>query len=137
MRKVVVTIPIAVNSSGAATSYGRKIWGRVESILYVPDASTPLDTGADFVITGETTGVPIFTITDVGTAAKSFAPRVQASDVTGVATLYASGGTLVPSNVGPMVLHERIKVVTAQGGTSLLGTLHFVVEEFGPVVQTT
>lgn len=120
-------IALAVDASGDQTAYSTdKVTGQVLQIRYVPDASTPLDTGADLTITGEDSGVAILTKLNIGTSAFTVAPR-QASHLAsdGTASLYAAAG--VPVTVPVALANERIKVVVAQGGNAKLGTLHVYV----------
>lgn len=116
-------IALASDASGNATAYSsRPVTGEIRQLRYVPDVSTPLDTGADLTITGETTGVAISTLTDIGTSAFTKNPRAPTHGLTGTASLYASGGLGVET---PVVLAgERIKVVLAQGGNTKAGTLY-------------
>jgi hypothetical protein len=118
-------VALAVSSGGAQTTYTGRVSGRVLQITYVPDASTPLDTGADFTITGEDTGTPILTITNVGTTAVTMAPRQATVTVANAAALYASGGVAVLDHI--YLAGERIKIVVAQGGTSKTGTLYVLI----------
>lgn len=116
-------IDILTNGSGAFTGYTQKVDGLVQQIRYVPDGTSPLDTGADLTIAGETTGQPILTASNIGTSAVSWAPRqptVAVGDAS--ASLYAAGGEPVEDRVG--IAAERISVVVAQGGAAKLGTLY-------------
>ena len=120
------TVALAVDASGDQTTYTTdNITGRVLQIRYVPDASTPLDTGADLTITGETTGTAIITITNIGTSAIAYAPRLAICGITGTASLFAAGGTAVQDQI--YIANERVKIVVAQGGASKLGTLYLTV----------
>lgn len=117
---------LAVNASGAATVYSADaVHGEVRQIRYVPDGSTPLDTGADLTITAEGSGLVIATLTDIGTSAVQWAPRQAVHSVAGAAALYAAAGTAVTDRIG--IVGERIKVVVAQGGVSKTGTLYIWV----------
>lgn len=119
------SVALISDASGNQTTYTNVVNGRILAIRYVPDGTNPLATGADFTITGETTGIPIITITNIGTSAVSFAPRMPTCGLTGTASLYAAGGLGV-EDVIP-IANERIKIVMAQGGNVLQGTLHFIV----------
>jgi hypothetical protein len=118
-------LTLAVNASGAATVYSAQpVSGRVLQLRYVPDGSAPLDTGADLTITGEDTGVAIATLTNIGTSAFTKVPRQATHGITGTALVYAGTDPVAE----PVYLAgERIKVVVAQGGVSMTGTLHVVV----------
>jgi hypothetical protein len=111
-----------VSSGGASTSYSNDVaQGEVRQITYTPDGSSPLDTGADLTITGEATGIAIATLTNIGTAVATWAPRSATHTTAGAASLFAAGGTAVTDRIA--LAGERIKVVVAQGGTSLKGQL--------------
>ncbi len=118
-------LDLTVNSSGAATVYtSEAVTGRVLELVYVPHATTPLDTGADLTITGEDTGVAIATLSNIGTSEFTKVPRQATHGVTGTALVYASTDAVAEP---AYVAGERIKVVVAQGGTSKIGTLHILV----------
>ncbi len=118
-------VPIAVDASGNQTTYSNVVNGSILSISYVVDGTNPLATGADLTITGETSGIPIITITDIGTSSVSYAPRMATCDTVGAALLYAAAGKPVTDRI--TLAGERIKVVVAQGGTSKVGTLYFTI----------
>lgn len=110
------------SSGGAATVYSNDVVrGEVRQITYTPDGSSPLSTNTDLTITGETTGIAIATLTDIGTAVVSWAPRLATHTVLGAAALYAGSGVAVLDRIA--LAGERIKVIVAQGGTSLKGQL--------------
>jgi hypothetical protein len=116
------TFTLTTDAGGAATVLsGQPVNGRVQQIRYVPDGVAPLDTNADLVITGENSGQPIGTLTNIGLAAVGWAPRLPTHDLAGAASLYAAGGTAVTDYIA--LANERIKVVVAQGGNVKTGTL--------------
>ena len=117
---------LTVDASGAATVYSDRLaTGVIAQIRYVPDGTNPLATGADLTITAETSGLPIATLTDIGTSATGWAPRQATHSTAGAAALYASAGTAVNDRIA--IAGERIKVVVAQGGVSKTGTLYIWV----------
>lgn len=119
-------IDITTNGSGAFTGYTQRVSGKVHQLRYVP--GTALDTGADFTVTGETTGVAILTAADIGTSAVTWQPRqptVAVGDAS--ASLYAGSGEPVEDRVAVAV--ERIKLVVAQGGSAKTGTLYVWIDE--------
>ena len=115
-------VAFTTTSGGDATVYSDRVNGHVHAIRY---AYVDADTGADITITGETSGIPVLTITNAGTASTTHHPRAATVDVVNAASLYAAAGepveTLIP------VADERIKVVVAQGGDTKTGTLHIYV----------
>lgn len=118
------TLDLTVNASGDATVYTPAIAGRVLQIRYKPHASTPLDTNADLTITGETTGLEIATLSNIGTSAFTKVPRHTTHGITGTALVYAGTD---PVAEPPYVAGERIKVVVAQGGNAKIGTLYLLI----------
>lgn len=120
-------VPITTNTSGDATAYTQgPVTGLVEHIRYLPDATSPMDTGADVTITGEHSGISVLTKSNIGTAAFTVAPRQPTHlNSDGSAALYAAGGTGVLAQIA--FAGERIKVVIAQGGNTLSGSFEIVV----------
>lgn len=117
---------LTVNASGDATVYSAgPAMGLVRQITYVPDATVPLDTGADLVITGEASGVAIATLSNIGTSTVSWAPRQPTHSTAGAASLFAAAGQAVNDHIA--LGGERIKVVVAQGGNAKTGTLSITV----------
>jgi hypothetical protein len=114
---VEVEATITTAADGSATVYlGSRLRGRVHAIQYVIGT---LDAGTDLVITGETTGVAI--LTDSPAASEWFYPRAFANAVT-----TGAAGTAAQEDVH--VLNERIKVVVAQGGNALTGTIRAFID---------
>lgn len=116
-------IDITTDAAGAATAYSAyTVSGEVKAVVY---AKGSLAAGVDLTITGEKSGISILTITD-GNADAQYAPRMATHSTAGAAALYAGGGSAVLGCI-PVGL-ERIKVVVAQGGNTLSGTLHVYIE---------
>lgn len=121
-----IDFTLTVSAGGAATVYSSgPVTGEIRQITYVPDATNPLDAGADLTITGEVSGVAIATLSNIGTSTVSWAPRQATHSTVGAATLFAAGGTAVTDRIA--LAGERIKVVVAQGGNALTGQLFIVV----------
>lgn len=121
-----VSVALAVNASGDQTvNTTDNITGRILAVRYVVDGTNPLATGADFVITGAESGLPILTITNIGTSSTQFYPRQATCDTSGAASLFAAGGTAITDYVA--LANEQIKIVVAQGGVSKVGTLIFII----------
>lgn len=105
---------ITTDGSGDATVYiGSRILGFLVSIKYSPGT---IATTADLTITGETSGVPILTVTNAGTSDVVYYPRALPNAVAD-----ASAGTA--SNELIPLVNERIQVVVAQGGDTNTGTI--------------
>lgn len=117
------TIAVTTDSAGAFTGFtAGKVSGRVLQYRYVPDGTSPLDTGADLDITGEDTGVVVANQDNIGTSAFTKAPRQATHDETGAASLYAAAGEPVEDYIA--VHGERLKLVIASGGNVKSGTFH-------------
>lgn len=119
MRRIKVSVTTAAD--GTATAYTPRLSGKVHQIEYV---KTDFADGVDFTITGEQTGVNLWTESNVNAAAVK-APRMPTHTQAGVASLYASGGTAVQEAIG--IANDRIKIAIAQGGASKKGTFHFLL----------
>jgi len=116
-----VSTAITTAADGSATVYlGSKIRGYLVALVYRPGT---IVTGADLTITGETTGVPILTKSNLGTANSFLYPRALPTSAN------SSTGALgtVPSERIPL-FNERIKVVVAQGGDTLTGSIEAIYE---------
>lgn len=109
---------ILTDASGDATVYlqpsrNNNLNGFLVLLKYVPGT---IATGADLTITGETSGIPILTITNAGTSTVFWYPRAL---LNAVADGAASSN---PSEFVP-IKDERIKVVVAQGGNGGAGSI--------------
>ena len=114
MQLFTVSTTITTTAGGAATVYlGSKIRGLLVSMKYSPG---DIATGADLTITGDTSGVPILTVTDAGVSDVFYYPRA----LTNAVATAAAGST--SSEFIPLV-RDRIKVVVAQGGATKTGTI--------------
>lgn len=112
-------------SDGSFTGYFPVVSGLLQSLVYVPDGTSPLDTGGDFVITDDFTGKPIVTITNIGTSLRSINPREATHAVADAsAAVYATDG---PGVLVPIAVAGRIKVVIASGGATKSGKLYAYV----------
>lgn len=120
-------VEITTDAAGAATVYTMPAKGFIEHLRYTPDGSVPLDTSADLTITGDSSGVAIATLSDIGTSAFTRAIRQATHGADGAAALYAAGGAGVLDKIA--LAGERIKIIVAQGGNAKKGVLEFVVSE--------
>ena len=110
------TVSATTSAGGAATVYTDvPVWGEVVSIAYVKDT---FDNGVDFTITGETSGVSLWTDTDVN-ASEIVYPRVLENGNTDGAALTTRQGILLAG--------ERVKIVVAQGGNAKAGSFRIIV----------
>lgn len=123
MRRYKVTVTTA--SDGTVTAYTPRLSGLVHQIEYVKPGSGGYDDGVDFAITGEATGINLWTESNVNASAVRH-PRAPTHSQVGVASLYASGGTAVQGLIA--LASDRVKIILAQGGNAKVGAFHIVVE---------
>lgn len=123
MRRYKVTVTTAAD--GTATAYTPRVSGKVHQIEYVKPGSGNYDDGVDFAITGEATGVNLWTESNVNASAVR-APRMATHSQAGVAALYAAGGTGVFERVA--LASDRVKIVLAQGGNAKVGAFHVLID---------
>lgn len=112
------TVNITTDASGDATGYTTARMGRVISVAYAKDGTTPFTDGVDFTITTELSLQNVWVEVNVN-ASKTVVPRQATHDTAGVASLYAAGGEPVEDYV--VAADERIKIVVANGGNAKLG----------------
>lgn len=120
MRRYKVTVTTAAD--GSATAYTPRLSGKVQQIEYVKGDFTD---GVDFTITGEATGIGLWTEANVNASAVR-APRLACHSQVGAALLYAAGGTAVTDEIA--LSSDRVKIVIAQGGNAKSGTFHVLVD---------
>jgi hypothetical protein len=113
---------IVTDASGNATVYlthgtGSPLRGLLWMLKYTPGT---IDTGADITITGETSGVPILTVTNAGTSDVFWYPRALLNEVAD-ASAGISGTEVIP------IFDERIKVVVASGGNVASGSIEAIL----------
>ena len=110
------TVTATTSAGGAATVYTDvPVWGEVVNIAYV---KSTFDNGVDFTITGETSGVSLWTDTDVN-ASEIVYPRVLENGNT--------DGAALTTRQGVVVAGERVKIVIAQGGNAKAGSFRIIV----------
>jgi hypothetical protein len=126
MKRIVsYTMAIVTDALGAAEVYfGKKtaISGRIVAIKYVPGGVSGLATGADLTLTGETTGVPVLIKANAAQSTVWYYPGV-------IPNLNTSGAAFTDVAADIFVVKERIKLVVAQGGNTLTGSMTIYVEE--------
>ncbi len=116
-------VRVTTAADGTATAFTPQVKGKLHQIEYV---KTDYADGVDFTITGEKTGIGLWTESNVNASAVR-APRQPTHSQVGAALLYASGGTAVADKVA--IAADRIKIVLAQGGNAKVGDFHFLIEE--------
>lgn len=121
-------VSVTTAADGTVTAYSPRISGEVHQIEYVKDTAAAganaYADGVDFTITGEATGVGLWTEANVNASAVR-APRQPTHSQAGVASLYAAGGTAVQARVA--LANDRVKIVLAQGGNAKVGAFHILV----------
>lgn len=123
MRRYKVSITTA--SDGTAVGYSPRLAGKIHSINYVKDGTTPFAAGVDFTVTAEATGENIWTQSDVNASVVVY-PRAPVASQAGVASLYATGGTAVQDKIA--IASDRVKIAIASGGAAKLGAFHILVD---------
>lgn len=96
--------------------------GRFLQYRYVPDGSSPLDTGADLDVTGKTTGFVYVNHDNLGVSAIDRIVRGATYDIDGSALLYAASGE--PVEEAAAIGGEPLTVTISNGGASKAGTLY-------------
>jgi hypothetical protein len=123
MKRYKVTVTTAAD--GTVTAYTPRLSGKIQQIEYVKDGVNPYAAGVDFTITGEATGIGLWTQSDVNASAV-VAPRLPTHSQLGVAALYAAGGTGVLTPIA--LANDRVKIALAQGGNAKVGVFHVLVD---------
>ena len=118
---------IVVSAGGAATVYlthgiSRKPNGYLVALKYTPGT---LAAATDLEITGESSGIPILTITDAGADVVFYYPRALNNAVADGA-VGATNSEFIP------IKDERIKVVVAQGGNATAGSIEAIFMTHSP-----
>jgi hypothetical protein len=116
---------ILTNGSGAWSGSVSPRAGHFRQYRYVPDGTTPLDTGADLDVAGTQTGFVYVNQDNIGTSAFQKLPRYATHDETGTASLYAAGGEPVE---GVMAVAEPLTVTIASGGDTKKGVLYIWID---------
>lgn len=120
MERIMTTI--ATDGSGNGTGYAVLSHGvNHGSVVAIRYVKTDYADGVDVVFSGETSGIPILTWTDMNATGMKY-PRDVTHDIAGAASLYAATGEPVESLIP--IANERIKIVVSSGGTTNTGTFH-------------
>ena len=119
-----LTVTLTTDASGDASGFTQIGNGRILRVEFVKPGSGGFATTVDFTITTDSGSLAVLSVSDV-TASTAWHPRQPTHDTSGVASLYASSGEPVESDIP--IFNDRIKVVVAQGGDTLVGTLNILV----------
>lgn len=111
-------VDIVCDAGGDATVYlshgiNRNPNGFLVCLRYAPGT---IKAGADLVITGETSGIPILTKAEAGTSVAFYYPRALLNAV-------ADGAESTNASEFIPIKDERIKVVVSGGGSGGAGTI--------------
>ena len=116
-----LTIALVTVADGSCTAYSEVASGDVQQIRYKPGT---LDTGTDITMTAEDSGVAVWAESNLGTSNITRVPQQAAHTTVGVAaTLDGTRPMLVPIRLS----NERIKVILAQGGNVLTGSVEILM----------
>lgn len=118
-----ISVAVATDGSGAFSKTIQPSGGRFLQMRYVPDGSSPLDTGSDIDLAGATSGYVYLNQDNIGTSAYELAPRQATSDETGAALLYAAAGEAVTDFI--YLAGEPLTFTVANGGDTKSGTFYF------------
>lgn len=122
----VFTVSVLTDASGDFTATTAATSGKIVQVRYVPDGSSPLDTGADLDITGSKSGVVIANHDNIGTAAFTNVYRQATHGVDGSASLYAAAGEPVEAPI--YVAQEGITLTISNGGNAKAGKFYIYLE---------
>jgi hypothetical protein len=125
MQFSVIKVDVLTDGSGNFSYTTMPVTGVIEHVRYTPDASAPLDTGADLDIVGGRSGIVVANHDDIGTSAFTRAYRQATHGVTGAAALYAAGGTAVNDKIA--IAGEVLTLTIAQGGAAKAGVFEIVL----------
>jgi hypothetical protein len=122
-RTELLSITTDGDGDGSASSSG-VFWGPLRTIIYTPDATSPLATGFDVTVVSAVTGQTLWTGTNVGTSAVTVNPRQPVHDSTGAPSLFAGGGEAVEDYF--YLAQEGVTVTVAEGGDTKTGTFRVI-----------
>lgn len=118
MLRVSQPILVTTDASGNATAYSEGIGGKIHSIIYVKDGTTPFAAGVDFTITDADNGQTLWTQVNQDASAVKY-PRLIAQ---------AGAGTDLTGWYVEPICTGTVKIQIAQGGASKTGTFRVVYE---------
>jgi hypothetical protein len=111
-----MTVTVTTDSDGDGTGYSDYFIGRVHSVEYAKDSSSPYASGVDFDCTLDLSGKTVWTESDVN-ASKIVAPHQEMVRTTDDAAIdepiYAD--------------NDRLKIVVDDGGDTKTGTFYIEI----------
>jgi len=122
-----VEIDVVTDANGDAEVYTTPLNGRIYSIQYVKDSSTPYANGVDFTLTlqnaDDTDGTgEILWAEDSVDASDVISPRQPTHDNTNTNSKYIASGEDVEDYY--IACNERVKIVLANGGAAKTGKFY-------------
>jgi hypothetical protein len=119
------TITMTTAADGSGTSYTTSaVMGRISAIQYDKPGSGGFDDGSTMTLTGEKSGIAIWSESAVNADAIRY-PRAATHTTAGVAATYdGTRAVLAPI----VVAGERLKMVVASGGNAKTATWYVTVE---------
>ena len=114
------SVTVTTDSLGDAESYTDALTGRLINVIYTKDDYAA---GVDFAITAESSGLGIWTESNVN-ATKTVSPRQPTHTQVGVAN--STAGDVLLTDI--YLAQERIKIVIDEGGDTKAGTFEFIIE---------
>ena len=118
MRIIRRTVTVTTDSSGDYTEVIGASNGLLLKISYVPDGTSPLDTGADLTITSNIAET-IYSQDDIGTSAFNRLPRQLIAD--------AADGSVSTTVYDYIPIEGPMTVTVANGGDTLGGVFHIYI----------
>jgi hypothetical protein len=109
-------VSITTDASGDATASIQMGGGILRQVVYVPDGSNPLATGADLTIAEDDTGLGLLTVANIGTSAVEWFPRQFTAD--------PDSGAESTANVTKIAFKGDLTLTIAQGGNVLSGVFY-------------
>ena len=121
MRIKIRTVSVITDGAGDFSTSADFEGGFLLRISYVPDGTSPLDTGADLTVTESNTGTAVYTQANIGVSAFTKLPRLPiASAVDGVDSTTVFD--YIPVN-------DKLTVTIAAGGASKVGIVYLYIGE--------
>lgn len=117
-------VTVTTDGSGAATAYSDVLTGKLMSINYIKDGSTPYADTVDFDLNIETTGEVVWDQDNI-TASVAVRPVAAVQTYLGANAVFASGGEPVRDRF--MLVNDRVRIVLANGGDTKSGVFEFRV----------
>lgn len=121
-------VPATASGCTAFSSQPVHQGGLLEAIRLVRPTTNQITTVANITITGEQSGIVLFSATATSTGSQTWLPRQQVCDTSGLLLGLEENATAPARNVDKVPIGgERIRVVVTSGGANTSGVLHLYV----------